>query len=232
MRALTRLVMVLATLSPAPVAAQGARLDVIPVAGFHSPREALGAAALIGTAWFVAFGEAESSASFGATAEVTRPGHSLGARLSGFVTLPAAAHASFNCRPGLLCAAVIVESEAEITTANLLADLVYDLWNTGRIRPWLAAGAGLRHYDISWEAPAVFLDAGSHSETIPALHVAVGADVRLGPGALRAEIGGLLSAKGDRVPPAENPFGPALSVAGRAAQRDFLVSLGWSVLRF
>jgi hypothetical protein len=41
-----------------------------------------------------------------------------------------------------------------------------------------------------------------------------------------------LSAKGDRVPPAENPFGPALSVAGRAAQRDFLVSLGWSVLRF
>jgi hypothetical protein len=232
MRVLTRILIALATLSPATLAAQRARLDVIPGAGFHSPREALGAAALIGTGWFATFGEAQSSASFGATAEVTRPGHALGARLSGFVTLPGASHASFNCRPGLACPAVIVESEAEITTANLLADLVYDLWNAGRIRPWLAAGAGLRHYDISWAAPDVFLVAGSDSETIPALHVAVGVDVRLGPGALRAEIGGLWSAKGDRVPPAEDPFGPAPSVAGRAAQRDFLVSLGWRVVRF
>ena len=232
MRAFSRLLMVLATLAPATLAAQSRRLDVIPGAGFHSPREALGAAALIGPGWFVTFGEAESSAAFAAAAEVTRPGHSLGARLSGFVTMPAAAHASFRCRPGLSCPDVIVESESEITTANLFADLVYDLWNSGRIRPWLAAGAGLRRYNISWEAPAVLLDTGSHSETIPALHVAVGTDIRVGPGAVRAEIGAFWSANGARVPPAENPLGTAPTVAGRAAQRDFLVSLGWRVLRF
>jgi hypothetical protein len=100
------------------------------------------------------------------------------------------------------------------------------------VRPWLAAGGGLRHYDISWGAPAAFLDAGSHSETIPALHAAVGIDVRIGPGALRAEIGGLWTARGDRIPPVADLSSPVPSVPGRLAQRDFMIGLGWRIARF
>ena len=232
MRTGTTLVIGLATLLPAGLSAQNLRLDLIPGAGYHNPREDVGAATLIGAAWYVRLARPDESATFGASADISGQDHWLGARITGFITLPAEASASFHCRPGLACPDILMESEGEITTANLLADLVVELWDDRRVRPWLAAGGGLRHYDISWGAPAAFLDAGSHSETIPVLHAAVGFDVRVGPGAFRADIGGLWSAKGEPVPPAANLSFPVPSEPGRLAQRDFLISLGWRIARF
>jgi hypothetical protein len=232
MRTGTRLLTCLATVAPAGVPAQSLHLDLIPAAAYHSLREELGAAALIGNSLYVGLGRPDASAALGATAEMTRSGHWLGARLTGLFTLPASTQASFHCRPGLFCVDVLLGSGAEVTTANLLADLVVELWDSGPLRQWLAVGAGLRHYDISWDAPSSVISAGSHSETIAALHFGVGVDVRLGPGALRVSMGGLWSAEGDRVPPAAQVSPFATSVAGRAAQRDLLLSLGWRLLRF
>jgi hypothetical protein len=58
MRTGTPLFILLATMLPAGIPAQSVRLDLIPSAGYHSPREKLGAVALIGPAWFVGIGTA------------------------------------------------------------------------------------------------------------------------------------------------------------------------------
>jgi hypothetical protein len=215
---------------PAYAEAQGVRIDLAPSAGMIRPLDAPGAVTAIDQAWYLQLERADAAPWFGATVEARVNDGPLAARVTALAALPAATRATFNCRPGLACPAVLVESDAELSSITGFLDLVISPLS-GRFRPWLAAGPGLTRFSVDWEAPAVLVEAGHHAETVPLLHAGAGIDIGIGNGALHASVGFLRTPRGDPIGPIDAPTSAVRSVR-RAAGTDLLLSVGWSLLRF
>lgn len=234
MRAVSRsLVVALAALTPAvPASAQRLRIDIAPSAGVIRPLDAAGAVTSVEQAWYLDLERADAAPFIGVTADVGRPRGWFGVRVTAHAALPATAHASFRCRPGLACPAVLLESGADVSSLAGFVDLVLSPVRSDRIEAWIAAGPGLQRTDVRWQAPAVLVGAGEHAGTVPALHAATGFDIRIGNGALRTGIGMLWRPEGDAILPADASTGGTVRAVRRPAGTDLLLSLGWSLLRF
>lgn len=215
----------------APAQAQSpVHFEVTPHFGVYSPLNAMGAAAVANSAWYIRLDRMDAAPMFELSAEVGWPSRTVSTRARGMVTLPAEATGMFECYPGLACPSVLLPATASIDVMAAMVDVVYSPFAASSVRPYAMLGTGLRRYHIEWPAAAVLIDEGVRTETTLAVHAGIGTEVDVPIGSLRVELAAYRSPRGDLLVPPPGTGG--FAAEGRRAQNDVAMTIGWQILRF
>ena len=139
----------------------------------------------------------------------------------------------FPCDPGLACPSILIEPEVDIQRFTGVIGLELSVPDrTVRVRPYLKAGAGFRHYEVEWRQwggeGTFLLPEGSIGETAFLTSLAGGAALDVFGFEARAEAGLDLSRFGRGVVPVITPVpeGPFEIDLGRKTLREVMVRVG------
>ncbi len=216
---------------PGRTAAQeGVRVTVSPHVGVVAPQRDIGGAAPAEGAWFRQLGRVESAPSLGLAGELEWPASPVAVRATALHTAGASARGFFHCYPGLACPSILLPAEPDVGILAVVADAVWRLRRTGQVRPYGLIGAGVKRYAYTWPDAVALVDAGSHTETSPTVHVGAGVTIDLGRTAFWLELGDLWSGSGGDIGPGLGV--PAQPAPGRGAQHDLRFTVGWRLLHF
>jgi hypothetical protein len=221
-----------------PRALEAQRVESRSAVGIHAGiwigTNDLGATRQVHPVGYLELGESEAAPALELAAVLGPPGWPL--RL--WTAFGASANASIParwspCDPGQACPAILIEPDVDIQRFTGVIGLELSVPDrTIRVRPYLKAGVGFRHYDVDWKEwggeGTFHLPAGSLGETALLTSLAGGAAVDVFGFEARAEAGLDLSRFGRGVVPVRSPSpeGPFEVDLGRTTVREVMVRVG------
>lgn len=226
-----RLVAFLLVALPLPLQAQSPiRLEITPHVGYFAPRDDIGAVMRVSDANVLVLRRIDPGPSIGATAELTWPTEVVRTRVTGLVTASRDADGEFTCMTNVPCLAIFIGANASARIAAAVADVVVGPRGSALVRPYALFGAGVKRYSFSWDVASPSPVGGSHAENVLAVHGGIGIEWDVLGSTIRAEVSDYWSPAAGDIQPAEGSG--ALAVAGRQAQHDISITIGYQLFRF